>query len=296
MVGDGRTPRAELRGTGGGSPRLVALDLDGVVYRGDSPIAGAAEAVAEVVRRGLLLRYVTNNATLHRAAVAAKLRSMGLPAAPDQVLTSGAATAAWLGDRLPAGAPVLVVGEEGLLAELREAGFQPVHAEGPGEGSHGAAPAAVVVALDRRFTYGGMARAQGALLAGALFAATNPDTTFPTERGLLPGAGALVEAVAAAAGRRPDVVIGKPSPELARALTRTTGIPPSETVLVGDRLDTDISMGRAAGMQTVLVLTGVSARADLGPARLRPDVVLDSLADLPDYLSTLGVLATEPPG
>jgi phosphoglycolate/pyridoxal phosphate phosphatase family enzyme len=295
----GDLPAGAMRGRGAaGPPRLVALDLDGVVYRGNALLPGAAEAIAEVLRRGLPIRYVTNNATLQRAAVAAKLRDMGLPASAEEVLSSGAATAAWLADRVPAGARLLVVGEEGLRAELSQAGFRPLHAEDPSATppEQGRAPAAVVVGLDRTFTYGGMAQAQAALLAGALFVSTNPDTTFPGERGLLPGAGALLEGIAAAAGRRPDAVIGKPSLELAWALARTTGVPAAETLLVGDRLDTDISMGRAAGMRTVLVLTGVSTREDLGTGRLQPDAVLESLAGLPDHLSALGVLPAEGEG
>lgn len=272
-----------------GPVRLVALDLDGVVYRGEEVIAGAADAAADVIRRGVLLRYVTNNATLHRDAVVRKLQAMGMPAAVEQVLTSGAAAAAWLQDRVPVGSPLLVVGEEGLRQELREAGFEPLHAEDPAD-TDGGGVAAVVVGLDRGFTYRGMARAQAALLEGATFVATNGDTTFPVEGRLLPGAGALVEGIAAASGRRPDVVVGKPSLELARVLERTTRVPPAQTLFVGDRLDTDIGMGAAAGMLTALVLTGVSVRADVIPGGPRPDVVLESLADLPALLSAPGVL------
>lgn len=256
--------------------RLVALDLDGVVYRGAEVLPGVPQAIESLLARGLLVCYVTNNATLRRSAVAEKLRAMGIAADAEQILTSGAAAAAWLRGRLPAGAPLLVVGEPGLMAELRDAGFEPRHAEeGPVEGS-----LAVVVGLDRGFTYRAMAHAQAALASGAPFVATNGDTTFPAEDALLPGAGALVQAIAAAAGRAPDVVIGKPSLELARALETSTGVAPGQTLFVGDRLDTDIEMAHAAGMLAVLVLTGVSQREDLASARVQPDAVLETLPEL----------------
>ncbi len=294
LPGAGRRPRRHAGGASGPRHRtslvaddgaalpirLVALDLDGVVYRGAEVLPGVPQTIASLLEQGLLVRYVTNNATLRRADVAEKLRAMGVAAGREQILTSGAAAAAWLRGRLPAGAPLLVVGEAGLLAELEDAGFRPRHAEeGPVEGC-----LAVVVGLDRGFTYRAMAHAQAALASGVPFVATNGDTTFPAEHALLPGAGALVQAIAAAAGREPDVVIGKPSLELARALETDTGVPPTQTLFVGDRLDTDIEMAHAAGMRAVLVLTGVSRREDLASATVSPDAVLETLPELLRFL------------
>lgn len=256
--------------------RVVALDLDGVVYRGDTVLPGVPWTVEALLGRGLVVRYVTNNATLHRSTVAEKLRAMGVPAETEQVLTSAAAAAAWLRERLADGARVAVVGEAGLVEELREVGFDPQHVEqGDLDGA-----AALVVSLDRGFTYRAMARAQAVLASGVPFVATNGDSTFPAEGGLLPGAGALVESIAVAAGRRPDVVIGKPSLELVRALERNTGASATEVLFVGDRLDTDIDMAKAAGMRSVLVLTGVSRREDLAGATSQPDAVLHTLPEL----------------
>ena len=268
--------------------RLIACDFDGVVYRGGIVLPGVREALDDVLARGLDLRYVSNNATAHRRVVSDRLAGMGLPAGVDRVLTSAYATGRWLRERLPAGAAVMVVGEAGLLEELREAGFEVFHA-GESTVAGGSAPAgpavAVVVALDRCFSYVALAAAQKAIMEGALFVATNRDATFPAEHRLMPGAGALVAAVSAAAEKEP-VCIGKPSPELARTLEGLTGVPASETLLVGDRVSTDIAMGHAAGMRTALVLTGVASATDARNSLA--DHVMGGLGELPSLLDQLG--------
>lgn len=276
--------------------RLVALDLDGVVYRGRTLLPGVQEAVANVRARGLELRFVTNNSTLHRSAVAARLVSYGLQVEESHILTSGAATASWVAARVDAGSSVLVVGEAGLLQELREAGMRPFY---PGDrgGSWGVDPdltpregeedaAAVVVGLDRAVTYGVIAAAHSAVREGALYVATNIDNTYPVEEGILPGAGAVAAAITAAAGQEP-LVVGKPFRELAEVLEANTGVPPAETLFVGDRLETDIALGASAGMQTLLVLTGVSGKEDLESSEIRPDYVRKDLRELPGLLASL---------
>lgn len=272
--------------------QLVAFDLDGVIYRGSEVLPGAAEALQAVMERGLILRFVTNNATLHRTAVAARLNGMGLPATPTQVLGSAAATAAWLQGHVPPGSRVLALGEAGLVQELREAGFHAQHvlphldlglpALSVGEGP----VQAVAVGLDRALTYASLAAALQPILEGALFVATNLDTTFPVEGRLLPGGGSIVAAVAAAAGREPEV-IGKPGLGMAEALARTTGVAYESMLLVGDRLDTDIEMGLRVGMRTALVLTGVTREADLARSERHPEFVLPNLLELPRLLDRL---------
>ena len=315
-------PRRDAGAGGGRGVRLVAVDLDGVVWLGGTILPDAVEALATVVERGFDLRYVTNNSTAHREAVSERLAAAGLPAGADRVFTSGYVTAHWLRQRLPQGAPVLVVGEAGLLRELAEAGLSPVRAGGQPESDKLEAPRpaaaraeaglspvrvaappvattpaaaasyqAVVVGMDRGFTFAALAQAQAAILAGALFVGTNPDPTFPTPEGLLPGAGAVIAAVATAAQREP-VFMGKPGLGLAEVLATVTGVPPAETLFVGDRMSTDIGMGRRAGMITALVLTGVTSPADLERARGEgsadlPDHVLFTLADLPPLLEAL---------
>lgn len=277
-----------------GTIKLVALDLDGVVYRGGMVLSGAREAFEDVLARGLDLRYVTNNSTAHREEVAARLTSMGLPADRDRVLTSGLVTAHWLCERLPGGSRVLVVGEQGLMRELAEAGLAPVHAgdSNPGIMKDAGRFAAVVVGMDRGFTYAALDSAQAAVRAGALFVATNPDATYPLPERLAPGAGSLVAAVATAAGTEP-VIMGKPGLALADALVKLTGVSSGATLFVGDRLDTDVEMAKGAGMVAVLVLTGATTRDELRRyeeegTTPRPDYVLDDLGQLPALLDQLG--------
>ena len=275
----------------GGALRLVALDLDGVVWRGEELLPGAGEALVDVVGRGLDLRYVSNNSTAHRETVSERLAAAGLPAGPERVLTSGFACGRWLRERLPEGSRVMVVGEEGLLRELQEAGLAAKHALGVA-GKADAVPAAVVVGMDRSFTYRSLAAAQAAVLAGALYVATNDDATFPTTDGLAPGAGAIVAAISAATQREP-VLVGKPGLALAEVLATVTGIPAEETLFVGDRLTTDVAMAKEAGMTAALVLTGVTTEEDLWRAEITrewvlPDHVLGSLEELPGLLDLLG--------
>lgn len=288
--------------------RLVALDLDGVVYRGGMVLPGVAEALEDVLRRGLDLRYVSNNSTAHRETVSERLAGMGVPAGVERVLTSGFVTGRWLRARLPAGAPVMVVGEAGLIRELREAGLDAYHVGEPDRAPAGGAaatavsgacafPAAVVVGMDRTFSFSMLAAAQAAIKSGALFVATNRDATFPTADGLVPGAGAIVAAVATAAQSEP-VLMGKPSLQLAEILATLTGVPSSETLFIGDRLSTDIAMGRAAGMITALVMTGVTGEAYLDRVRVEDATGAEGTtggaggAALPDYvLADLGELS-----
>ena len=283
---------------GQGRVRLVAVDLDGVVWLGGTVLPDAPKALVDVVHRGLDLRYVSNNSTAHREEVSERLAAAGLPAGADRVLTSGYVTARWVRQRLPEGAPVLVVGESGLLRELTEVGLAPVHAGEAFAAPGGAAPTlagagfkAVVVGMDRSFSFAALAQAQAAILGGALFVGTNPDPTFPTPTGLLPGAGSIVAAVATATQRQP-VFMGKPGLALAEVLAEVTGIPAGQTLFIGDRLSTDIGMGRRAGMMTALVLTGVTGAQGLERARAEgsdelPDHVLVTLADLAALLDAL---------
>ncbi|NLV72659.1 MAG: HAD-IIA family hydrolase [Actinobacteria bacterium] len=272
--------------------RLVALDLDGVVWKGGRLLPGVVNVLEWVLDRGLDLRYVSNNSTAHREAVSERLADLGLPAGVDRVLTSGFVTARWLCGRLPEGAPVMVVGEQGLIRELQDVGLDAHHAREALSPPMGAPPAAVAVGMDRSFSYDVLAAAQRAVMEGALFVATNPDATFPTPDGLLPGSGSLVAAVATAAETEP-VFMGKPGLALAEILAAVSGVSAGETLFVGDRLSTDIAMGKAAGMVTLLVLTGVTGESDLRRAEARtdpallPDHVLADLGGLPGLVDEL---------
>jgi len=252
---------------------LVIFDLDGVIYLIDKPIAGAAEAVERLRAENVSVAYATNNASRRAGDVAALLTGMGVPAAAGEVLTSAGASAALLAERLPAGAPVLVVGAEALRAEVRDAGLVPVERA---EDS----PAAVVQGYGPDVGWKILAEASLAVRAGALWMATNTDRTLPSPRGPLPGNGSLVSVLRTALNREPDVVVGKPAPalfETAASLSKS-----QRPLTVGDRLDTDIEGAVGAGMDSLLVLTGVSGPAELlaAPPSRRPTYVAADLAGL----------------
>lgn len=266
---------------------LVIFDLDGVIYLIDRPIAGAVEAVGELRRAGVPLAYATNNASRRSAEVADLLTGLGVPADAGEVITSAGASAAVLARRLAPGSAVLVVGAEALRAEVREAGLVPVsRAEEQ--------PVAVVQGYGPQVGWADLAEAAVAIRGGAQWIATNTDRTLPSPRGPLPGNGSLVAALRTALGRDPDLVVGKPEPELFATTARRVGA--KRPLVVGDRLDTDIEGAVRAGMDSLLVLTGVHGTADLlaAPARQRPTFVAADLSGLfeapePARLPTDGV-------
>lgn len=255
--------------------RLVVFDLDGVIYLIDRPIPGAVEAVQRLHAGGHAVAYATNNASRRSSEVADLLTGMGVPARADEVLTSAAAAAEVLRDRLPADAPVLVVGADALRAEIRAVGLRPVDLA---EDS----PLAVVQGYGPRVGWPELAEAAVAIREGATWVATNTDRTLPSGRGPLPGNGALVAALRTALDREPDLVVGKPEPALFTTAARRAES--GGCLVVGDRLDTDIEGARRAGLTSLLVLTGVSGVADLLVAapQARPTYVSLDLSGLFD--------------
>ncbi len=225
----------------------VLFDLDGTVYHGSQVIPGAPEAVKAVRDHGTAVRYVTNNASKAPEDVSAHLEALGLAATPDEVHTSAQAAAVLLGERLPPGAVVLVVGTESLAAEVTSAGLRPVREAGP-------EVAAVVQGHSPENTWAALAEACIAIRAGALWVACNVDATLPTERGLLPGNGSMVAALRMATGTEP-LVAGKPAPLLFTTAAESAAA--ERVLVVGDRLDTDIEGAVAAGVDSLVVLTGV---------------------------------------
>ncbi|MEU4717888.1 HAD-IIA family hydrolase, partial [Micromonospora purpureochromogenes] len=254
---------------------LVVFDLDGVIYLIDRPIPGAVEAVGRLHADGRAVAYATNNASRRSSEVADLLTGMGVPAEPQEVLTSAAAAAELLRDRFPAGAPVLVVGAEALRAEIRAAGLTPVARADE-------SPVAVVQGYGPQVGWVDLAEASVAIRAGATWVATNTDRTLPSGRGPLPGNGSLVAALRHALDREPDVVVGKPEAALFATAARRAGA--GRTLVVGDRLDTDIEGARRAGLDSLLVLTGVSDVPELlaAPESRRPTYVAMNLAGLFD--------------
>jgi HAD superfamily hydrolase (TIGR01450 family) len=252
---------------------LVIFDLDGVVYLVDRPIPGAVDAVSRLRTEGKPIAYATNNASRRPPEVAALLSGMGVPAEADEVLTSSAAAARVLADRFDRGARILVVGAEALRAEVQDVGLVPVTSAD----NH---PVAVVQGYGPKVGWADLAEASLAVRAGAAWYATNTDRTLPSPRGPLPGNGSLVAVLRTALDREPDVVVGKPEPALFRTAAERAGA--KRPLVVGDRLDTDILGAHNAGMDSLLVLTGVSTRDDLAktPDDRRPTYVADDLSGL----------------
>jgi HAD superfamily hydrolase (TIGR01457 family) len=248
------------------------FDLDGTIYLGSSPLPHAVEAVALVRSQGKKVAFLTNSTLRHRQFYARKLSGMGIPATAADVMTSAHGTALWLKDNSQGRAlTAFVIGEAGLIRELAEAGVE----------AKSAWPVDYVVAgLDRKFSYDRLLHAHQAIAKGARFVATNEDPTFPTGRGLVPGGGSIVKAVAYSTGVRPKV-IGKPHAFLVRQILGRLGMTPDRCVLIGDSVKTDVAAAHAAGVGSALVLTGISDRKDLQavPPRHQPDIVLDNLGE-----------------
>jgi 4-nitrophenyl phosphatase len=263
---------------------LLLVDLDGVVYRGSDPVPGVAAVLADRAARGDDVVYVTNNSMHYRADYQTRLAAMGAPVAPHTVVSSARATASYLREHDPAIRRVLVLGAGGLERELRDVGFDVVTAGAAAtrmnqEAIDGYAaagqPDAVVVGLDPNLTYARLAAANDCIRAGAHFIATNRDPVYPTERGLRPGAGSLVVALEYATGVTP-ISIGKPAPYLLEAAAHAVGREPSEAIMIGDVIPTDLMGARAVGARCVMMLTGVTDRAQI--EALPPDEAPTAIA------------------
>jgi HAD superfamily hydrolase (TIGR01450 family) len=248
------------------------LDLDGVVYTGPHAVEHAVESLADARTAGMRLAYVTNNASRTPAAVAAHLTELGVPAAETDVVTSAQAAARLVAEKVPEGAAVLVVGGEGLVEALRERGLRAVRSLEDG-------PAAVVQGFAPEVGWKALAEASYAVARGLPWVASNTDLTIPTAGGTAPGNGTLVAAVRAATGVEPEVA-GKPLPPMHRETVIRTGA--KRPLVVGDRLDTDIEGAVNGGVDSLLVLTGVTTPAELlaAPDHRRPTFVAADLRGL----------------
>ncbi|MDB5075741.1 MAG: family HAD-type hydrolase [Chloroflexi bacterium] len=255
------------------------FDLDGVIYRDREPVPGAADTIAAFRAAGHQILFATNNATKLRAEFIERLRDVGVPATIEELATSASATAEYLRTLESPPATALVVGSDALALELTDAGIRVIDLQAvPVE-----QPDCVVASLDRQFTYEKLARAQLAVLGGAMLVATNRDPQFPGAHGRLwPGAGSIVAAVETAS-RKTAVAIGKPGPLLYKTLLEATGANQKRTIVVGDNLETDIAAAAAMNLPSVLVLTGISQREDIPASAAKPTLVVDTLTDLLTY-------------
>ena len=243
--------------------------MDGVLWRGDQPIGDLPANFAEMERRGLKVTMATNNSTQDADQYMEKLARFGVKVNRWQIINSSEATAIYLKQRFPEGGTIFAVGEGGLLNSLSEYGFY------PGEEN----VLAVVAGMDRQLTYTKLCQAAMFIRAGVPFIGTNADRTFPTPRGLLPGAGAVLAALETATDIKP-LIIGKPAPEMYRVALERLKMTPEQTLVIGDRLETDIVGAQSLGCLTGLVLSGVTSEPQAREWRPAPDLIADDLANM----------------
>jgi NagD protein len=247
------------------------FDLDGTLYLGDALLPGAQELLQRLRTSGRRVAFVSNNATRSCDAVVAKLARLGIPVARQEVVNSTMVTVRWLRQHAPE-AVLYPIGEPPLIEELQAAGVR--LSDDP------AAITFVLASFDRTFAYVKLQVAFDAIRAGARLIATNADRYCPVPGGGQPDAAAVIAAIEACTGTTCDLVIGKPSPYMAQTAGAMLGLTPSACLVIGDRLETDIAMGKAAGMAAALVLTGASNCADLAAVAHQPDYVIDDLRAL----------------
>ncbi|RQG91721.1 HAD-IIA family hydrolase [Natrarchaeobius halalkaliphilus] len=249
----------------------VILDVDGTIVLGSELIPGAIEGISALEDASCSRLLFSNNPTRGSDHYGDKLDPHGIDVGPDTVLTSATVSASYLSETYD-DERVFLVGGDRLASILDEAGVsltdEPAEAE------------VVLGSFDRAFSYEGLSAALDALENGVPFYGTDPDATIPVDGGTIPGSGAILAAMEAVAGREPDAILGKPSSIAASAAKRRLEIDAEDTLVVGDRLDTDIALGEQAGMTTALVLTGVTDRSAVASSPVKPDYVLDSLADV----------------
>lgn len=253
--------------------KALIIDMDGVLWKGDAPIGDLPVNFDRIRERGLKFVFATNNGTRTAEQYITRLQSFGVDVEPWQVITSAQAAAFMLSQKFPRGTKVFMIGGEGVRVALEESGFELLPIEQAQDAE------AVMMGLDREITFQKMCEATLLVRKGIPFYATNPDKTFPTPRGEIPGAGAWLSVVITATGVQP-VIAGKPFPYLMELALEKLGTSKAETLVLGDRLDTDIAAGQAVGCPTALVLSGVSSKLEADSWQPRIDLVADNLSSL----------------
>ncbi|MDO8754007.1 MAG: HAD-IIA family hydrolase [Anaerolineales bacterium] len=253
--------------------KALILDMDGVLWKGDAPIGNLPEIFARIRERGLKFVFATNNGTKTPEEYQQKLADLGVDIEAWQVVTSAMGIAFILSHKYPKGTKIFMIGEDGLRVALEEKGFEILSVENAPEAK------AVVMGIDRGINFQKVAEATLLVRAGIPFYTTNTDRTFPTPRGEIPGSGAWVSVVTYATGVDP-IIAGKPFPYLMELSLERLGSKKEETLVVGDRLETDIAAGQGVGCPTALVLSGVSTKEQTDQWIPQPDMIVDSLSAL----------------
>ena len=252
------------------SKRAFIIDMDGVVYHGNRLLRGASEFVAWLERNGKSFLFLTNSSERSPVELSQKLARLGIQVGPEHFYTSALATAAFLATHQPGGS-VYVIGEPGLISALYDAGFT----------MNNVNPDYVVVGEGRGYSLEALEKAVRMVAAGARLIGTNPDLSGPTEGGIVPACGALVAPIELATGRK-AYFVGKPNPLMMRHVLKRLNAKREETAIIGDRMDTDIVAGVESEIETVLVLSGFTAPADIGHFAYRPRHVLEGVFEIPD--------------
>jgi NagD protein len=244
------------------------MDMDGVLVQEEQALPGAAEFIGGLRERGLPFLVLTNNSIYTPRDLAARLRASGLEVPEESIWTSALATASFLEDQRPGGT-AFVIGESGLTTALHAAGYTMTERS----------PDYVVLGETRTYSFERITRAIRLITGGARFIATNPDPTGPSVDGALPATGSVAALISRATGVDPYFV-GKPNPLMMRSALNAIDAHSESTAMIGDRMDTDIVAGLEAGLHTILVLTGVTTRAEVERFPYRPSQVVDGVADL----------------
>ena len=255
--------------------KALILDMDGVIWKSDAPIGNLPSIFRRIRARGLKFVFATNNSTRTSEQYVQVLQSLGLNAEPWQVVTSSQGAAHAVAQRFPPGTKVFMIGEDGIRMALQERGFDILPVETAAEAQ------AVVMGIDRGVTFEKIVEATLLVRNGIPFYATNTDRTFPTPRGEIPGSGAWISVITTATGIQP-IIAGKPFPFLMELGLEKLGTTKEETLVVGDRLETDIAAGQAVGCPTGLVLSGVSTREQAKAWSPPPTIVAENLEKLVD--------------
>ena len=263
---------------------LLIFDLDGVVYKGSKIITHVKESFERFYTLDKKIAFFTNNATLTVDNYIDKLSSLGIKCHTDQIYTSATITAKALKEKYPNGADIFVIGEEGLMITLEQVGFNIINRDFSAEdviNTETIKSNLVVAGLDWNFSYNKLAAATLLLSRGAIFFATNTDSTFPHHKGNLPGAGSIISAIATAAGIENIKSFGKPSPAGIQQILNDYQIDKSEAVMFGDRPETDILVAKRSGISSVLLLTGITTNKNVNniPEKYKPDVILNNLSE-----------------
>ena len=260
------------------SVKTLFLDGDGVLWHADTPAPRLVEFFEIVSSCGISWALLSNNASLSNDDFVAKFTRFGVEAADHNIINSTSVTIMYLKETYSNGSPIYVVGQKSLRDTISGAGFEVVD-----DYAEDTRTVAVVVGIDRDFNYRKLSASSRLVRAGAEFIATNTDSTYPTERGLEPGAGSIVSAIATASGRSPQVM-GKPQPAIFNFALNQLGAERDSTWMVGDRLETDILGAHVSGLKSVLVLSGVTTKDDVSESDILPDLILDDIGALADAL------------